>query len=131
MALVALGLALFLCPTAYDYLPTLLLGIFFFIILQGNSLFGLLHRPEAHLLGAVSYSLYLLHCILLYVGVNALARAGVLLPQLNENAALGVAATLSIAVFGLSLCSYRWLEHPFLRSGPHKSRQPEPISVSP
>lgn len=117
LALLALVAVFRFCPTAYGYLPTLLLGVFFWFIVQGNALGGLLHRPEAHLLGAISYSVYLLHCIVLYTGVNVMARAGWGLAGLSTGELAMGATGLSVGMFLLTLASYRWLEHPFLRSG--------------
>ena len=115
LAFAALAATFLLFPTAYGWGPTVMLGLFFFLIVQGNALGGLLHRPEAHLLGAISYSIYLLHCIVLYVGVNLLARAGWFIAALDFSTWIGESLVFGVAVFALALASYRWLEHPFLR----------------
>jgi peptidoglycan/LPS O-acetylase OafA/YrhL len=49
-----------------QWIPLLLLTIFFIPIALGNSLFGLLKIPEVIILGESSYGIYLLHGIILY-----------------------------------------------------------------
>jgi peptidoglycan/LPS O-acetylase OafA/YrhL len=45
---------------------TLLLFPLFLAVCYGNTFFGLLSNGPAKLLGAISYSIYLLHCVLLH-----------------------------------------------------------------
>ena len=68
LAIVAfLGSAVTFHPGAYEIGAMLLLGLAFCLVAGGNSLFGLLLLPASRLLGEVSYSVYLLHGILLFV----------------------------------------------------------------
>ena len=59
--------------------PLTILSLAFLVVAAGNSLFGILTNRAARLLGEVSYSMYLLHAILLFalvrwgIGVQALA----------------------------------------------------------
>ena len=90
----------------------------FLSIACGNTAFGLLVRPSALLLGHVSYSIYLLHSLLLWH-----------LTQFKpiENAIGGtwidfwvVSTGLVAMVVLISSLSYRVIEHPFLRSSRRK-----------
>lgn len=74
LALAALLLVIVSFDGLYDlpgkwlkYLPLLLLSLVFAIIAGGNTLFGLLQLPVSRMLGEISYSIYLLHGMLLYV----------------------------------------------------------------
>jgi len=54
----------------YDLSLLLLLTLLFALIAGGNDLFGLLTQPFSRLLGEMSYSVYLLHGMVLYVLFN-------------------------------------------------------------
>jgi peptidoglycan/LPS O-acetylase OafA/YrhL len=60
------------CPTAFAVLPPLLLGVFFLPVVAGNSYFGILTLPSSIVLGEISYGIYLLHGILLYIALNSM-----------------------------------------------------------
>ena len=116
LAALAGGIALasvFLLPTAFGLAPSLLLLVFFLCVVHGNSFFGALNGTGARMLGLVSYSVYLLHCIVLFLlvhgldaffGVRSLGAA-----QYWLVVALAAAITVAISAF-----TYRWIEHPFL-----------------
>lgn len=67
VALTCLVLAVLLTPTPSNRLGLLLIGISFVIVACGNTLFGALGSALSRRLGEVSYSLYLLHGVILYV----------------------------------------------------------------
>jgi peptidoglycan/LPS O-acetylase OafA/YrhL len=52
--------------TAYRATPVLLLGVIFYLIISGASVFGLLRTQAARRLGDVSYGIYLLQGLVLY-----------------------------------------------------------------
>lgn len=85
----------------------------FFAIAAGNTFFGLLSHPATRLLGTISYSVYLLHCIILMFALKAL-RFVIDFNQLQ----LHYYTLILIGIGGLIVmfCSltYRWLEHPAL-----------------
>lgn len=54
-------------PTAYSLIPLLLLIIAFTLIAGGNSLFGLFTNHTSRLLGEMTYGIYLLHGVVLFL----------------------------------------------------------------
>ena len=89
----------------------------------GNTFFGFLTHPAVRCLGAISFSLYLLHAIIFRVVVSALKTAGLTtLPLLQY----WLLITLTAAAITL-LCAvtYRWIEFPFL-SRSHKVKVGQP-----
>ena len=63
----ALSCLVALFPTAYDFEPLVLLAIAFSLIAGGNAFFGVLSSTTSKALGELTYSLYLLHGIALFV----------------------------------------------------------------
>jgi peptidoglycan/LPS O-acetylase OafA/YrhL len=70
LCLGAMATAVLCCPTAYEFKASLLLSIAFALMAGGNSLWGTLVSPAARILGEMSYSIYLLHGIVLFVTFN-------------------------------------------------------------
>ncbi len=102
------------CPPTHGPLEGLFLAIPFTLIVYGNSIFGLLNIPPLTMLGQVSYSTYLLHGIVLWVGGHLLMRW--VDPQ--SLSATGFWAFVGIAgmvVVALSAFSYRYFEAPFMK----------------
>lgn len=92
----------------------------FIIAAAGNSFFGILTRPAFRCLGAISFSLYLLHGITFRLAAGLLKANGLTdLPPFEYWLVF-----ISVAVGTTLLCAatYRWIEHPFL-SASH--RRPE------
>jgi peptidoglycan/LPS O-acetylase OafA/YrhL len=105
--------AVFAFPSAYGFAPGALLFVFFLFVVHGNSLFGLLSSGGSKLLGTVSYSLYLVHCIALFVvmhTVNAYVPLAVINPVPYWMLA-GLAAVITVLV---SAVTYRYVEYPFI-----------------
>jgi peptidoglycan/LPS O-acetylase OafA/YrhL len=110
------------------------LTIAFTILASGNTLFGLLNSRAAQTLGDASYSIYLLHGLVMYItfklilGVEAAARLSVL-------GYWGVILLATAVLLPLSFATFRWIEAPAIRSAPRLSRwlesygQPTSISI--
>jgi peptidoglycan/LPS O-acetylase OafA/YrhL len=101
-------------------------------ILYGNSLFGLLTNPAARYLGAISYSIYLLHGIILFVTFHSLNHwvpVKTLLP-IGFWSITAICTMLVIIVAGLS---YRYVEYPIMQRRYFSARSSEPsiINISP
>lgn len=62
----AIACSVIVSPTAYALAPLALLSVAFALIAAGNTLFGVLALRVSHTLGKASYSLYLLHGLLLF-----------------------------------------------------------------
>jgi peptidoglycan/LPS O-acetylase OafA/YrhL len=119
---------------AHTYAPgsIALLALFFLFVVKNNSLFGVLATRGAKLLGTVSYSIYLVHCIVLYC-VVALVDAYIPIRALGAGTYLIVVAVAAILTVLLSALTYRHIEHPFITrrgspaSGPAVTpRRPHP-----
>ena len=66
-ALAALAGVVTLLPGAYSWLATPSLAVFFVVIASGHSLWGLLRLPGLLWLGDITYSIYLLHGLFLWL----------------------------------------------------------------
>ena len=91
-------------PTIDGWLPVTLLSFAFVPITCGNDLFGLLTRPGARKLGEISYSIYLLHGIVLFVVFQILlGRESAAAMSLTEHGLLMVGLTaILIAICGVT-----------------------------
>ena len=92
-----------------------LLTVFFVVISSGNSLFGLLSLPGARWMGEISYSIYLVHGIVLWLVMNVLARIPEFHPSVLWLAGVGIAVT-PLIVF-LTSVSYIFIERPCIAMG--------------
>jgi peptidoglycan/LPS O-acetylase OafA/YrhL len=99
--------------------PVLLLGLSasFFIVASGNRLFGLLSNRAAMLLGDISYGIYLLHGLVLYIFFEYLLGRP-LAAQLSASGHWLWVAALVVATVLLSWLSYRYLEMPMMQRAP-------------
>jgi peptidoglycan/LPS O-acetylase OafA/YrhL len=97
-----------------------LLFVFFVLIAHGWSAFGLLRSRPARMLGVASYSLYLVHCIVLYAVVSA-ADCVVPIASLTMVEYWTLAAAAALLAVSLSAITYRYVEFPFIH--------PQPIST--
>lgn len=67
IAILSLAATVYFFETPYNLFPLSLIGIAFIIIACGNSLFTLLSDKVSRMLGQISYPVYLLHPIILFV----------------------------------------------------------------
>jgi peptidoglycan/LPS O-acetylase OafA/YrhL len=123
LALASLGLY-FTRPTYYGLPQTVLLFGFFIFIVHGNSLFGLLRTAPAKLLGMISYSIYLTHCIALFVTVRAVEAARPV-ETLHSMQYWLIVAIAGAGCVLLSALTYRYVEFPFIH--PQARRQPSRV----
>jgi peptidoglycan/LPS O-acetylase OafA/YrhL len=96
----------------------------FLVAAAGNSFRGVLIHPAIRCLGAVSYSLYLLHGILLFITMNTLKTAG--LTTLPGPVYWLILVGTAMAAALLSAATYRWVEFPFLSQSHKKATTPVP-----
>lgn len=117
----AIAMVLFAFDEAYHPAAIGLLFVAFLFIVDGNSLFGLLHTRAAQLFGTVSYSFYLLHCIVLFVAFRCV-DAIVPVAHLTGAQHWTVATIAAVAATLLSAFTYRRVEHPFIAARPAMPR---------
>lgn len=103
--------------TAYSPLAVAALAVFFLFVAAGNPLGGLLRLRAAKVLGAVSYSFYLLHGTVLFVAFR-LADAALPVATMTPVEHWSVAALAALATVALSAVTYRHVEHRFYAGRP-------------
>lgn len=113
-AVLALGTAVLAYPNLRSTPALILLSVAFAIITAGNTLGGLLTWPAARLTGEITYSVYLLHGLVLYAVFQFLlgpARAASFTALEHW---LVVFACVPVTV--LACCAtFRWIEAPAMR----------------
>jgi peptidoglycan/LPS O-acetylase OafA/YrhL len=103
--------------SAYGPLQIILIGIAFSLIAGGADLFGVLSARLSHALGEVSYSIYLLHGIILFVtfelvfGIDAVREMSALLYWSI------VAGLVPVLIF-VSSATFRYVEYPAMQLTP-------------
>ena len=114
MAIGAVGAAVCLFQSAYDVGAEILLTLAFTIIAAGNTLFGILKRPLSRAFGDISYSIYLLHGIVLYVAIRFVVgterTAGFSPAQY-----WALICTCGAVLIGISVLSFRYIEMPAMQ----------------
>jgi peptidoglycan/LPS O-acetylase OafA/YrhL len=114
VVIISLILAVVCSPTAYGALPLALLSVAFVLIACGNSLFGLLIHPISRAFGELSYSIYLLHGVLLYVVFKlALATTANSLSVVQYWMLIFGITPLLILI---STITFQWIEKPAMNS---------------
>ena len=91
--------------------------IAFVLIACGNTLFGLLTNATSRRLGQISYSIFILHGLLLFLTFGLLLRD----VQIRSMSALGhwtVIAVISVVLVLLSSITYHYIEVPFIHAAP-------------
>lgn len=102
----------------------LIICAIFVLFVYGNSLFGLLTAPASRCLGVISYSIYLLHGIVLFVGLN-LVNWVYPIKGMNPIAFWLLVGLCGLLVISLSSLTYRFIEVPFLNAKPSSGALPE------
>ena len=99
---------------SYNVYQYLLLGLIFAMFVFGNSLFGLLKKPFSVALGEITYSIYLVHGIIIYIIFtlifeNFIADYGKLYFYMLP--------FVSIIILSISVLTYKYIELPFMKKG--------------
>lgn len=115
LAVAALGTAFFLFSTVHSLPALILLSAAFAVITAGNTLGGLLVWPAARLAGEITYSVYLLHGLVLFAVFHFLLG--------TTRAAAFTALQHWLVIFAcvpvtmLVCClTFRWIEAPAMQS---------------
>ena len=116
----------FTAPYPYlSPLASLLLAIAMLAFLYGCDLFGLLRTRGARLLSAASYSIYLLHGLVLYITLRLIGRDWGTERMESPRYWLLVSG-IGVALVIVSAISYAVVEHPFIaRRTPAGSAKPQ------
>ena len=88
-------------------------AVAFLGLVYGNDIFGLLTSPGSRFLGTISYSVYLLHGLVLWAGLKTANR---FLPvaSLSDAGYWTLVLGCGVVVVLISAVTYRYIEHPFL-----------------
>ena len=106
-----------LASSAYNVTGIIAISIAFFLIMSGSSVFGLLTAIAARWLGTMSYSIYLLHGIMLYlVFASPFIRALAIASPMVFWIMVCVATTTTMAI---ALIVHVTIERPGVRLGRH------------
>ena len=116
LSIVTMTIIFSVFSTAYSVSGNVLLFIFFLPIALGNSVFGFLRLPAVRFLGEISFDIYLLHGIVIFILFT------VLMPNTLSGiqTSWGMLAAMLIttfAVIALSLVVHLLVERPMLRFG--------------
>ena len=111
--MIAFPISLFFTIPSH-WIQMLLTTIAFVFIANGYSYFGILHHTGLRRLGDISYSIYLLHGIVLYLLFETIQIYDFTQSNINIYILLFLPITF-ILVITVSLISYRWIEQPFMR----------------
>lgn len=104
---------LFYFPNSYDYIPILLVGFIFILIANGCDLFGLLRLKISRVFGEISYSIYLMHGIILYFILDVLLGKG-FVKGLSDDSYAYLILILSPIVVIFSYVTFKCIEYPFI-----------------
>lgn len=114
LVLASVAAAVLLFPTAYAPGPMLLLTCAFTLIAAGCSLSGALTSRLSRLLGEPTYSIYLLHGLVLYVAIRWVFGEAVV-ARWPPAAYCALVLGLVPVLLALAWASFRWIEMPALR----------------
>jgi len=115
LACICLGIVVSCFDSPYNLLPMLLLFFAFYAIVCGANLFGILDSSASRLLGDISYSVYLLHGVLLFLYFKLVPLN---FPVVESSFVFHGAGVLLLVPFlvSLSCLSYRYIELPAINS---------------
>jgi peptidoglycan/LPS O-acetylase OafA/YrhL len=89
-------------------------SLVFAMVAAGNDMVGVLTLRGARLLGTISYSVYLLHMLILAVALGELNDVCPL-SNLGTLTYCAIAAAMTFIVTGISMVTFRFIEYPWMR----------------
>jgi peptidoglycan/LPS O-acetylase OafA/YrhL len=116
IASVSLIFLLFFFDTSFGFTQFLLLFIFFLPVSLGNSIFGIFNKNFSILLGEMSYSIYLIHGLILYASFSILCPS-VLKNISSSNQILLWMVIICLATIIISWLTYSLIERTFINLG--------------
>jgi peptidoglycan/LPS O-acetylase OafA/YrhL len=114
LAALAIVLAIFR-PITFDSLHVAMISLFFILIVLGNDLFGVLSLKSSILLGEISYSIYLLHGIVIYLAFSVFKIA--VLENISLQEYLIFMPVMCVVVILISALTFISIEKPSIDFG--------------
>lgn len=102
-------------PKTFDAAHIAIISLLFMLVAGGCDMFGLLRSASAILLGEISYSIYLLHGLILYVVLTYVPVVNVESLDLMNYSLLMPAIAMLVIIF--SCATYLLIEKPFVEIG--------------
>jgi len=100
--------------SVHGWIQSLLLGIFFITIVVNNDFFKVFKVRASQFLGTISYSIYLLHGIVLFVSFRLIIGTNVAKTfSVFEYLMLNLA--IAVFIVAVSALTYKFIEYPFLK----------------
>lgn len=117
LAIISIVGAVVIFPGGLSPASIVLASVCFTIIACGNTLFGILTWPSIRMLGDISYSMYLMHGILLFCAFRGIAKY-TNVAQFTVVQHWLFVSLLTVALVGLSYLTFRLIEWPVMRATP-------------
>lgn len=97
----------------------------FLCIACGNTFYGLLTTRPLALLGTASFSIYMMHMVIVYTIVRAFNKFVVPIDSINDAGVWTLSLACALVAVFCSLMTYRYIEHPFIakRNAPRPARR--------
>ena len=102
-------------PNTFDTIHVIFIFIIFILIVLGNDLFGILSLKSSILLGEISYSIYLLHGVILYLSFTTFGFAKISNYTLQEYIVFMPLISASVVIF--SSLTFVLIERPGILLG--------------
>ncbi|WP_072366500.1 acyltransferase family protein [Chitinophaga sancti] len=102
--------------TIFSFFPYSLISISFIAIASGNSLFGILTNYISLILGQISYSIYLIHPVLLFVVYHMFPQI-IQLVSSSQQSFWIVTSIVGALLMVICSLSFRFIEKPFIEMG--------------
>lgn len=102
-------------PTTFDSVHMALISLFFILIILGNDMFGVFSLRSSILLGEISYSIYLLHGVILYLAFSVFHIAAIETFSLQKY--LVFMPLISISAIFVSAITFILIEKPSIHFG--------------
>lgn len=113
VALLTVTAAIFY-PDTMSFTHILIISFFFILTFMGNDLFGILSAKSTRFLGEISYSIYLLHGIILYLTFSTTDFSA---HDYSIYSYLALMPVISVAIVIVSSFTYALVEKPFIALG--------------